>query len=84
MTVRVVKRRSILLVLSASITVWRAQVTGAVQIPDVTSIKLTEEWVDQDGNQVGRGHAPYWLVACSKLCPLPLPQICCATMSFSF
>jgi len=35
---------------------WRGQVTGSVQIPDVSKIKLTEEWVDQDGNQVGFVH----------------------------
>ena len=30
------------------------QLTGGVEMPDVSSFKMTEEWVDQDGNQVSR------------------------------
>jgi len=26
--------------------------TGGVLIPSVTAFKLTEEWLDQDGNQI--------------------------------
>ena len=28
------------------------RMTGAVNVPDVTSLKMTEEWVDSDGNQI--------------------------------